>query len=128
MKGMTLYYVSRAIITALFCFLLSATGMAWWLAALMGALVFGLFLWAPHSGRYSVHPELGVTALRRDERTQGINDKAGRNAFIAVMLALAGLVLCFGMQGNVPASFVWYVLLLGLLVYYLSDFWLRKAK
>jgi len=127
MKGMKVYYLSRAIITAIFGFLLSATGMTWWLAALMGALIFALFLWAPHSGRYAVHPELGVTALRRDERTQGINDKAGRNAFVAVMLALAGLVLCFGMQGSVPASFLEYVLLLGLLVYYLSDFLLRRG-
>lgn len=128
MKGMTLYYVSRAIITALFCFLLSATGMDWWLAALMGALTFALFLWAPHSGRYAVHPELGVTALRRDERTQVINDKAACNAFVAAMLTLAGLALYFGTQGSIPVKFIEYVLLLGLLVYYLSDFWLRKAE
>jgi len=126
MKGMTLYYVSRAIITALFGFLLSVTGMAWWLAALMGALIFALFLWAPHSGRYSFHPELGVTALRRDERTQAINDKAARNAFVLVMLALAGILFAFGMEANIPARWLEYALLLGIAAYYLSDFWLRR--
>ena len=88
MKGITLYYVSRAIITALFCFLLSATGMAWWLAALMGALIFSLFLWAPRSGRYAVHPELGVTALRRDERADDTPEERVRAALEVLGQAL----------------------------------------
>lgn len=51
---------------------------------------------APHSGRYSVHPELGVTALRLDERTQITNDKAARNAFVISILALCGITAYFG--------------------------------
>ncbi len=126
MKGMTLYYTSRAILTALFGFLLYATGMIWWLATLLGALAFALFLWAPHSGRYSVHPEWGVTALRRDERTQAINDKAARNAFVLVMLSLGGLLLAFGIEADIPAHWLEYALLLGFATYYVSDLWLRR--
>jgi hypothetical protein len=126
---MKAYYISRAAVSAALGILLVLTGSSWWTGALIGILAFAWFLLAPHIGRYSVHPEFGVTALRRDERAQVINDKAARNAFVASMLALAGIVAYFGTfaSTSVPiAAFKW-VLILGVLVYYVSDFWLRKA-
>jgi len=96
MSGMSAYYISRAVISAASGVLLALTGLQWWMATLMGVIVFGLFLWAPRSGRYAVHPEFGVTALRRDEHTQAINDKAARNAFVVTMLAIAGIAIYFG--------------------------------
>ena len=95
MSGMTRYYVSRIAIALALGLLLAFTGSSWWMAVLIGGLVLALFLWAPHSGRYAVHPEHGVTALRRDEYTQVINDKAARNAFVVSMLALAGVIIYF---------------------------------
>jgi hypothetical protein len=129
MREMTRYYLSRAIITAAFGGLLALTGMSWWMAALTGLTIFILFLWAPHSGRYAVHPESGVTALRRDERTQAINDKAGRNAFVIMALCIAGLTGYYGLTtpGNVPIQALNIVLLAGFLTYFTTDFWLRRT-
>jgi uncharacterized membrane protein len=130
MTGMTAYYVSRTLISAGFGVLLAATGTTWWVAALMAGIVFLLFLWAPQSGRYAVHPELGVTALRRDERTQGINDKAAKNAFVVVMLAVLGLVLYYGRlaPAEVPVSALDLLLALGALTYFGTDLWLRRTS
>ena len=125
---MKAYYVSRAIISialgALF-----ATGSTWGTGILVGILAFAWFLLAPHIGRYSVHPEFGVMALRRDERAQVINDKAARNAFVISMLVLGGIIVYFGTLSltSVPiAVFKWF-LIFGVLIYYVSDFLLRKA-
>jgi hypothetical protein len=89
----------------------------------------GLFLWAPQSGRYSVHPEFGVTALRRDEYTQTINDAAARNAFVVSMLAIGAIVIfsaAFG-AGSIPIPMLKIVLSFGALTYFISDVWLRRA-
>jgi TRAP-type C4-dicarboxylate transport system permease large subunit len=128
MTGMKSYYVSRAIISVAFGALFAA-GSPWWTGILVGALAFAWFLLAPHIGRYSVHPEFGITALRRDERAQVINDKAARNAFVICMLVLGGMIIYFGTFAATSASiavFKW-LLILGVLIYYASDFWLRKA-
>jgi len=129
MSGMSVYYVSRAVMSAALGVLLALTGLEWWMAAMLGAIVFAFFVWAPRSGRYSVHPELGVTALRRDERTQGINDKAARNAFVVTMLAVAGTAIYFGAMAavSVPVAALKWTLVLGVLVYFVSDFVLRRA-
>jgi hypothetical protein len=129
MTGMKAYYISRAIISMAFGTLFLLTGSSWWTGILVSLLAFAWFLMAPHIGRYSVHPEFGVTALRRDELTQVINDKAARNAFIVSMLALGGTILYFGTLSLTSVSiavFKW-ILILGVVVYYVSDFWLRKA-
>jgi len=99
------------------------------MAGLVGVIVFAYFLWAPHSGRYAVHPELGATALRRDERTQTINDKAARNAFVATILTVAGIAVYFGTiaPANVPVAILNLALVLGILTYFVSDFWLRRS-
>jgi hypothetical protein len=129
MTGMTRYYVSRAVIALAMGLLFALTGSPWWLAALIGGLVLAFFLWAPLSGRYVVQPENGITALRRDERTQGINDKAARNAFVVSMLALAGISIYFGAVAPalVPVALLNLVLALGALTYFASDVWLRRA-
>ena len=123
------YYLSRGVLSIAFGGLFWLTGSPLWEAALIGGLLLALFLWAPHSGRYSVHPEFGVTALRRDERTQVVNDKAARNAFVAVMLALAAASLYWGSAGAAVVSIgVLKILLIGgTLIYFASDLWFRKA-
>ncbi|MBI4670185.1 MAG: hypothetical protein HY741_00760 [Chloroflexi bacterium] len=130
MTGMTSYYISRAVISAAFGALFAVTGSPWWTALLIGGLVFAFFLWAPHSGRYSVHPELGITALRRDERTQVINDKAARNAFVVSMLTLGGTAVYFGALAltNVPIAVLKLVIVIGALTYFASDLWLRRSQ
>lgn len=122
------YYVSRAIISIAFGALF-VSGSTWWAGILVGTLAFAWFLLAPHIGRYSVHPEFGITALRRDERAQVINDKAARNAFVISMVVLGGIIVYFGTFAltSVPIAVFKWLLILGVLIYYVSDFWLRKA-
>ena len=96
----------------------------------MGGLMLAFFIWAPHSGRYSVHPEFGVTALRRDEFTQVINDKAARNAFVASMLAIAAIAIYAGSIWR-GQYFHWFIkdgAVLGAATYFASDLWLRKLR
>ncbi|OGO25735.1 MAG: hypothetical protein A2W33_10685 [Chloroflexi bacterium RBG_16_52_11] len=126
---MPLYYLSRALISLAVGGLLALTGSPWWSAALAGTIVFGWFLWAPRSGRYAVHPELGVTALRRDERTQIINYKAARNGFIIVSLAIAAIKIYFGavVGSAVPVALLGYTLVLAAVTYFLSDLGLRRS-
>ena len=129
MKGMSLYYVSRAIVSIVFGGLFYLSGSFLWTAILMGSVAFMWFLWAPHSGRYAVHPEFGITALRRDENTQQINDQAARNAFIILGMAIAVLSIYFGsvLRTDIPVRMLNYALILGVLTYYASDFQLRKS-
>ncbi len=129
MTGMTRYYISRAVISVAFGIFLAVTGSEWWAALLIGVGVFALFLWAPHSGRYSVHPEFGVTALRRDERTQAINDKAARNAFVVSMLTLGGITVYYGALAltEVPLVAFKLILLIGVVTYFVSELWLRRS-
>ena len=122
------YYVSRTIFSAAFGVLLYVTGSPLWSSVLMSGLILAFFLWAPHSGRYSVHPEFGITALRRDEFTQVINEKAARNAFIVSMLVIATIAIYSGSIGmiNISLRFMKMVLIIGALTYFASDLWLRK--
>ena len=124
------YYISRAIFSIAFARLFYVTGSTVWGSLGLGALLLALFLWAPHCGRYSVHPEYGVTALRRDERSQAINDKAACNAFVVMMLLIGGAGLYFGAAGvaTVSSGLLKALIITGVLVYYASDIWLRVAQ
>lgn len=126
MSGKSRYYLSRTAVSIAFGGLFVLSGGELWLAALLSGLTLAFFLWAPYSGRYIFHPELGVTALRRDDRTQIINDKAARSAFVITMLALAGVALYFG-PAAVPAYLLSLLLFLGMLSYYATDLWLRRT-
>ena len=128
MKGMLRYYLSRALISMVFGGLVALAGTPWWGAVFAGVVMFAIFVWAPRSGRYTLHPELGVTALRRDEYTQTVSEKAARNAFVISMLMVGGCVIYFGLivPSNVPTVFLSLTLALGLLTYFISDAWLRR--
>lgn len=129
MTGMKSYYISRAIISVAFGAVF-ATASSWMTGILAGISAFAWFLLAPHIGRYSVHPEFGITALRRDERAQIINDRAARNAFIVSMLAMGGIIVYFGTLSltSVPIAIFKWLLIIGVVIYYVSDFWLRRAQ
>ncbi len=128
MSNMRSYYVSRFAVAVGFGFLFYLVGGSWWQGVLAGGAAVAWFLWAPHSGRYQVTPELGVTALRRDERSQWINDAAGRNAFVGVMLAAGAIAVYVRSVGmaQVPIRALDWLLILGGLLYFGSDFLLRR--
>jgi len=129
MSGMRFYYISRTVVAVVFSAAFLLMGAAWWQAALflLAALLF--FYWAPRSGRYAVYPERGVTALQRDEHTQGVADKAGRNAWIALTLAAVALVLYSkSIQAELmPVQWLSWLLILGVIAYFASDLWLRRS-
>jgi uncharacterized membrane protein len=129
MTGMSRYYISRVFISAAFGGLFALTGSPWWMAVPVSVVLIALFLYAPHSGRYAVHPELGVTALQRDERTQTITDRAARNAFVVTALVIAGITVYFGAisSASVPVVALQLTLAVAALTYFLSDFWLRRS-
>jgi hypothetical protein len=129
MKDMLRYYLSRAFISMVFGGLVALVGTPWWGAVLVGMMMFAIFVWAPHSGRYLLHPELGTTPLRRDEYSQTINDKAARNAFVVSTLMIGGSVIYFGLiaPSNVPFVFLSLTLVLGWLTYFISNAWLRRS-
>ncbi len=129
MTGLSRYYLSRALISLGLGSLFALSGSPGWMAVSVSLITFALFLWMPRSGRYAVHPEFGVTALRRDERTQAINAVAARNGFVVIMLAMAAMALYFEAmaRSQVPIGVLHLSLALGILTYFLSDFWLRRA-
>lgn len=129
MTGMSGYYITRALISVALGALLALAGLPWWGALLTSVGTFAFFLWVPSSGRYVVHPELGATAMRHDERTKAIRDRAARNAFIVTMLAVAGVTVYFGLiaPADVPTTILSLILALGTLTYFVSDFLLRRS-
>jgi hypothetical protein len=128
MTGMRAYYISRAFVSAAFGLLLVLGGSPWWAGVAVGALAFVWFLVAPRIGRYAVHPDLGITALRRDERGSAINNAAARNAFVGCMLAVGGAIAyaATNAMNAVPLAVLQWLLILGVVIYYASDFWMRR--
>lgn len=129
MNRMVWYYLSRALVSAAFGGLFVMIGGPWWSSVLVGIVTLGFFLWAPIGGRYVADSDRGVQALGRDERTQAIIGQASRNAFVVTMLLLAALTLYFGFfkSGRVPVHALSLILFAGMLTYYVSDLWLRRA-
>lgn len=122
------YYVSRGVVSIVFgglFYLFSGSLLAGLLSAV---LVFITFMYLPRSGRYKVFPHKGSTALRRDEWTQSINQRSGRNAWVIVTIGGGGLVLYYGLisPGDVPFVLLGGLLLLGVVTYYVSDYWMRR--
>lgn len=99
------------------------------MAVLIGFIALAWFLLAPHIGRYTVHPEYGVTALRRDEHSQQINDRAARNGFVILGIAVAILSIYFGtfLHTDIPVFMLNYALILGVVAYFVTDFRLRRT-
>lgn len=116
------YTLSRVMI-ALVMGILIGYKTYWWSGALVGIATLAFFLWAVSSDRYLVDPDGGARPLRLDERMRAIRDRAARDSFIILMLALAVLALYFGFlqPGEIPPQFVMGVLGLGFLAYFVSD-------
>ena len=130
MTGIKAYYISRALLSAGIGVLLVLEGFPWWAGAGACVLAFAWFLAAPRIGRYSVQPGHGVTALRRDERAVAINNAAARNAFVGCMLAVGGVIAYAGTATlqSVPVAVLQWLLILGIVIYYASDFWMRRLQ
>jgi hypothetical protein len=122
------YILSRGLLSVVFGVVIYLISRSWWLGALSAVLIFSLFLYLPRSGRYRVKPERGVTALQRDEWTERVNDKAGRNAWVVVALLGSLAILYYGLisPGDIPVNILALVIFAGIAAYYLTDLWLRR--
>jgi hypothetical protein len=110
------YYISRGVLSVLIGVMIFWGGSPWWMALLIGILVFAGFLWYAHSGFYLVDTSQPLTPLRRDARGKTIRDRAvvisvvvGAAVYLA--LSLAGLVLPFTLPPlslAVPAAVIAY--------------------
>jgi hypothetical protein len=128
-KNLMPYYISRGVLSIFLAGLLYFSGTPLWTAIVIGAIILLLFLLAPLSGRYTVRPEFGITALRRDDFTNSVNDKAGRNGFVASMLvtaSAAGYSSIYG-GGLVTSRALMLIVLAGVLVYSISDYFYRRV-
>ena len=125
---MTSYYVSRTLISIILGGLFPLLGAQWWMAVLAGLLALAVFFYAPLNGRYTVQPDKGFTALGRDEFSRSVTDKAGRNAFVFIMIALAGIIIysLLSARTDVPVNTLSVVLALGVFVFFVSDYWMRR--
>ena len=122
------YTITRILLALGLAGAIYAASNLWWMAILTGGAALAFFLWFPHSGRYTVRPEGGLAPMRRDERAQHINNRAGRNGFGILMLGLAVLVLFFSSpEGTVPTGALNLLLMAGILSYLLSDLWMRRT-
>lgn len=129
MSNMRAYYISRFVVVLVLVAAFLLLGARWWQAGLIGFVALVYFLWAPLSGRYTVDPKEGATALQRDERTKGIRDRAARNAWVLMTLVGAGTAVYYGYLGQelIPLQVLSGLLALGMIAYFASDVWLRRA-
>ena len=81
------------------------------------------------SERRAVFREAHLTLVQAaHERGELIRDRAARNGFVGLMLAAAAVGVYATLAGlsDVPSSVMSGLVLLGVLVYFASDRWLRR--
>ncbi len=96
---------------------------------LLGALAMGAsYLWLPHSGRYLIRANRPLAPLERDERERMISWQAGGYAFAVLVILLAAAVLRAGLRGQETLSvdLVSVTLGVGMIVWFVAGFWLRR--
>jgi hypothetical protein len=127
-SDMRSYYISRGLIAILFGLLIYWFGGSILAGVLSTAAILAVFIYLPRSGRYRVDPEKGVAPLRRDDWSQYVNQRSGLYAWVVVSITGGALVFYYGLisPGNVPLGVMGALLLLGVLTYYASDFWLCR--
>ncbi len=116
------YYVSRAVLSALFGWFFSLNAGPW-LGVLAGLLVYAGFLWYAHSGRYLVETNNPLFPLRRDARARAIRDKATVTAVGVAGLAFLGLSIAAWILG-LGHQIGSLALVLGAVTYFVVSNWL----
>jgi hypothetical protein len=120
------YYVSRAILSALFGYVIS-TGAGATLGASMGALTFVGFLWYAHNGRYLIDTSTPLFPLRRDDRGSAIRDRA-----VVTSVAIAGVTYAaLGLLSRglpIPLSIGWLAIVVGVVSYFVVSNWLFMKR
>ena len=113
------YYISRAVISALFAILVMGLN---WKAALLAIVFYGIFLFYLHSGWYSVDLKSPLFPLRRDSHGQLIQRKALiASIFVGILIYLTSSQLSeltgLSLSGDVAFA-------IGVITYFATQFFL----
>ena len=121
-KELTVYYLSRAVLSVLFGVLASLSGMIW-VGILIGTIVFVGFIWYAHSGRYLIDTSTPLTPLRRDARGKEIRNRA-LVAAVAVGGMMYGFLKLIGLFFKIPDNISTWVLFLSVILYITISNWM----
>ena len=116
------YYISRAVLSALFGWFFSLNAGPW-LGVLAGILVYAGFLWYAHSGRYLVDTSNPLFPLRRDARAKAIRDRATVTAVAVAAFAFLGLSIVAWFL-DLDYQIGTLALVLGAVAYFVASNWL----
>ncbi len=122
------YVLTRLpIVVALALLAALAGGSVWLVGAVAGAAGAAIAL-VPGGGRYGVRSGPRGVALERDERGRLIADRAARNGFVVVVVALgaASIVLHASGRSVVPGYLLDLILAAGVLTWMGSDLLQRR--
>jgi hypothetical protein len=111
------YYISRALLSAVFAVLINGFT---WIAALVAVIMFGLFLLYLHSGWFKIDVEKPLMPLRRDTRGQDIQRKALIAAVVTGMVIYLSSTLLPELIGISTAGNI--ALAIAILTYFLTQF------
>ncbi len=121
-RELTPYYISRAVLAALFGYYVALSSPVW-LGILLGIVTFAGFLWYAHSGWYLIEPATPLYPLRRDKRGEAIRDRA-------ILLAVTAAFLFYVVFSKVARFFALTVsisswaFVLGAVAYFAVSYWL----
>jgi len=121
-KELTVYYLSRAVLSVLIGVLASLSGGIW-MGILAGAIIFAGFIWYAHSGRYLIDTSTPLTPLRRDARGKEIRNRA-LVAAVAVGGMLYGLLTLIGLFFKIPDNIGTWVLFISAILYFTISNWM----
>ena len=121
-KELTVYYLSRAVLSVLFGVLASLSGRIW-VGILIGTIVFVGFIWYAHSGRYLIDTSTPLTPLRRDARGKEIRNRA-LVAAVAVGGMMYGFLKLIGLFFKIPDNISTWVLFLSVILYITISNWM----
>jgi len=126
MKVLEPYLLTRLAAAVALGVLAGLAAGSWYIGGLFGGGAFAVLLVARRSGRYLGTPRGAV--LTRDERGRSIADRAARNGFVVLLLAIAAVTVVGHVLGRsaAPLPLLDAALALGALTWLASDVWQRR--
>ena len=121
------FVATRTLVAAALGALAVLVGASWYAAGVLAGVALVALLVARRSGRYLSTDNGSV--LRRDERGREIADRAARNGFVVLVLAVGAISAVSHALGraSVPVGAVEGALAAGALAWLASDLWQRRG-
>jgi len=121
------FVATRTLVAAALGALAVLVGASWYAAGVLAGVALVALLVARRSGRY-LSTDNGAV-LRRDERGREIADRAARNGFVVLVLAVGAISAVSHALGraSVPVGAVEGALAAGALAWLASDLWQRRG-